>query len=82
MARAEGTLVGGIAGTFPTQVSRSAESEELIACLAGLTQVEKTVVSVICGTLLSVEAEHGPAVALALVEQITMVLGARRLGDG
>ena len=74
--------MGGIAGTFPTEVSRSTESEELIACLAGLTDIEKTVVSVICGTVLSVEAEHGPAAALGLVEQITMVLGARRLGDG
>lgn len=74
--------MSAIASAFPTEVVRSAESEELIACLAGLTEVEKTVVSVICGTLLSVESEHGPAAALALVEQITMVLGARRLGDG
>ena len=74
--------MGGIVGAFPTEVRRSTESEDLIACLAGLTEVEKTVVSVICGTLLSVEAEHGPASVMALVEQITMVLGARRLGDG
>ena len=74
--------MSSIAGTFATEVARSTESEELIACLAGLTDIEKTVVSVICGTLLSVEAEHGAPAALALVEQITMVLGARRLGDG
>ena len=74
--------MSGIATALPTGVARSTESEELIACLAGLTEVEKTVVSVICGTLLEVEAEHGPASALALVEQITMTLGARRLGDG
>ena len=74
--------MSGIAGTFATEVSRSTESEELIACLGGLTDVEKTVVSVICGTLLNVETEHGAAAAMALVEQITMVLGARRLGDG
>ena len=71
----------GIASTLSTE-RRSTESEELIACLAGLTDVEKTVVSVICGTLLSIEAEQGPAAALAVLEQITMVLGARRLGDG
>ena len=70
-----------IASTL-TQTRRSTESEDLIACLAGLTEVEKTVVSVISGTLLSIEAEQGPAAALAVLEQITMVLGARRLGDG
>ena len=74
--------MGGSVGAFATEVARSPESEELIACLAGLTDIEKTVVSVICGTLLSVEAEHGGSTAMALVEQITMVLGARRLGDG
>ena len=74
--------MGGIVGVFASEVSRSPESEELIACLDGLTDIEKTVVSVLCGTLLSVEAEHGAASAMAVVEQITMVLGARRLGDG
>ena len=74
--------MGGIVGAFPIEVARSSESEELIACLEGLTEIEKTVVSVICGTLLSVEAAEGPATAMALVEQITMTLGARRLGDG
>ena len=62
--------------------ARSSDAEELIACLAGLTEVEKTVVSVICGTLLAVEHERGSAAVMAVVEQVTMTLGARRLGDG
>ena len=74
--------MSGIASLFPSEVDRSTESEELVSCLAGLTDIEKTVVSVICGTLLSIETQHGSATAMALVEQITMVLGARRLGDG
>jgi hypothetical protein len=60
----------------------SSDAEELIACLAGLTEVEKTVVSVICGTLLAIEHERGPDAVMAVVEQVTMTLGARRLGDG
>jgi hypothetical protein len=72
-----------IDGRFSEELkTRSTEAEELIACLGGLTQIEKTVVSVICGTLMAVEAEHGAAGSMAVVEQITMVLGARRLGDG
>ncbi len=74
--------MSGIASTLSARPGRSAESEELIACLAGLTDVEKTVVSVICGTLLAIETEQSPTAALAVLEQITMVLGARRLGDG
>jgi hypothetical protein len=75
--------VGGIASTFSAELkSRATEGDELIACLAGLTDVEKRVVSVLCGSLLAVEAEHGPAAAMAVIEQITMVLGAGRLGDG
>ena len=62
--------------------ARSSDAEELIACLAGLTEVEKTVVSVICGTLLAVERERGADAVMAVVEQVTMTLGARRLGDG
>ena len=75
--------MAGIASTFSTELlSRSSEGEEVIACLAGLTEVERRVVSVICGSLLAIEAEQGADTALAIVEQITMVLGARRLGDG
>ena len=62
--------------------ARSSDAEELIACLAGLTEVERTVVSVICGTLLAVEHEQGADAAMAVIEQVTMTLGARRLGDG
>ena len=75
--------MAGMEGTFASALlSRAEQGEDVIACLAGLTDVEKRVVSVICGSLLAIEAEQGAATAMAVVEQITMVLGAGRLGDG
>ena len=78
-----GRGIAGLASTFDAALlSRTSDGEDVIACLAGLTDVEKRVVSVICGSLLAIEAEQGAVTALAVVEQITMVLGASRLGDG
>jgi hypothetical protein len=73
----------GIAGDFTAEAARPSDAaRELVACLPALGRGDRDLVAVICGALLDLDGEHGAETAMAVVEQMAMVVGARRLGDG
>ena len=69
----------GIAHAFDASAEAA---RDLVACLPGVAPGDEGVIAVICGALLEIEAQQGAAAAMAVVEQMSMCVGARRLGDG
>ena len=57
-------------------------ARDLAGCLPHLCEGDRRLLSVVCGVLMEVEAEQDPSAAMAVLEQMAMVVGARRPGDG